>query len=330
MNTITTDSPHRSRAIALREGALVLTVLACLPYLALKTAWIFGSELGIPAGSTLLDHETTMRFANGLTFAMDAAAIALAFALARSWGRRIPAWLIAGPAWIATGLLAPIVLAFPLQAVVGVASSGSAPPPDFLEPWVFTIVYGGFSLQALGLGVLFVLHAIDRWGHLWRGPVAGLPALPTSSAARLSVVGAAVVAGVPLVMHIAWASGKSWLRDEAVSGDQAMVQGVFALLALSGLWGARVLVRGRSGVPAHVALAAAWVGSATVTAWGLWMMFGTAMTDPAGQVDTSAGMVVVFGLAATSGAMLLVTGAHLLVGWVAADHSVRRASSARL
>ncbi|WP_375002869.1 hypothetical protein [Aeromicrobium sp. CTD01-1L150] len=317
MNTVTTHLPGSSRLTPLREGALVLTVLACLPYLALKTAWILGSELGIPADSALLDHETTMRFANGLTFLMDATAIALAFALARSWGRRIPAWLIAGPAWIATGLLAPIVLAFPLQAVLGVVGGGSEPAPDFLEPWVFTVVYGGFSLQALGLGVLFVLHSIDRWGHLWHGPVAGLPALPTSSVARLSVVGAAVVATVPLVVHIAWASGASWLRDEGVSGEQAMVQGVFALLTVSGLCGAAVLVRGRSAVPAGAPLVAAWVGSATVTAWGLWMMFGTAMTDPSGQVDTPAGMVVVFGLAATSGAMLLVTGAHLFAGWSA-------------
>lgn len=310
MNTTDTESRTDSRR-ALREGALVLTVLACLPYLALKTAWVLGSDVGIPADSVLHDRPGTMMFANGLSMVMELTAVVLAFVLARPWGRRVPAWLVAGPAWIATGLLAPIVLAFPLETLLGVASGSSEPPAEFLEPWVFTLVYGGFSLQALGLGTLFVLHAVSRWGHLWRGSVAGLPVLAASPAARLSVVGAVVVAATPLVGFVAWTAGSSWLRGEPLPDSQVPVQGVFAVLTVAALWGAAVLVRGRSTMPAWQPFAAAWVGSATLGAWGLWMMVGTGLMGS----DTPPVLVVAFGLAAASGAMLLVTGAHLLAGW---------------
>ncbi|MFD6735345.1 hypothetical protein ACFWDZ_29990, partial [Micromonospora aurantiaca] len=38
-----------------------LAVLACLPYLTLKTAWVAGSPVGIPPGSPLLDHSLVLR-----------------------------------------------------------------------------------------------------------------------------------------------------------------------------------------------------------------------------------------------------------------------------
>ncbi len=319
MNTLMTESTERppsARITALREGALVLTVLACLPYLVLKTAWIFGSHIGIPADSALLGHEGTMRAANGLTVLMDVTAVILAFALARPWGHRIPAWLIAGPLWVATGLLAPIVVAFPLQSLVG--SSEASAAPDFLEPWVFTVVYGGFCLQALGLGTLLVLHAVRRWGYLWRGTVGQLPA--PSPAARLSVIGAAVVGLLSFLTHAGWASGAHWFRLEAATDAQTLVvHGVNAGLVVLAFAGAFVLVfRNVRRLAAWVPLAAAWIGSSAVGCWGAWMLLTSALTGPVAQDQAPARLVAVFAVAAIAGAMLLVTGAHLFADWARA------------
>ena len=310
----------------MREGALVLTCLACVPYLTLKILWIFGSHVGIPDSSDLLEHEAMMRAANGLTVLMDATAVTLAFALARSWGRRIPAWLILGPMWIATGLLAPIVAAWPLQLFTGAASDSASSTGDFLEPWVFTVVYGGFGLQAAGLMTLLVLHVQQRWGRLWRGQVRELPMLPTSPATRMSVVGASVLAMYPLSVHLGWACGADWFLTEDTDGVSAVVHAVNAGLVVLAIAGAAALAgvgRGtRVGrLDARIPLAAAWVGSSAVGAWGLWLILSATAFHGDTQSDTegfSPQLVGVCGVSVVVGAMLLVSGAHLLTGWRAA------------
>ncbi|NYV76049.1 hypothetical protein HW445_17295, partial [Streptomyces sp. UH6] len=137
-------------------------VVACLPYLGLKAAWIAGSRVGIPDGSALLDHRVTMAVANGLSMLLDSGVIVLALVLTRPWGRRVPALMLALPAWVATGLLAPIMAGYPLQLVArafagGVATGADARREPFLHEWVFAVVYAGFIVQGLALGALFVL-----------------------------------------------------------------------------------------------------------------------------------------------------------------------------
>ncbi|MER7205016.1 hypothetical protein ABT363_46375, partial [Streptomyces sp. NPDC000188] len=169
---------------ALRSGRLrrvlrAVAVVSCLPYLTLKIAWIGGSHLGIPEGSPLLDHRASMAAANSVTVLMDGAVIVLALLLTRPWGRRVPAWLLVFPMWVATGLLTPIMTGYPLQLLVrafgGSVNHGGSKGGPFLDEWVFGVVYTGFILQGLALGTLFALYARDRWGHTWRGPVRELP-----------------------------------------------------------------------------------------------------------------------------------------------------------
>ncbi|EPH39364.1 putative (2E,6E)-farnesyl diphosphate synthase [Streptomyces aurantiacus JA 4570] len=93
-------------------------VASCVPYLSLKVAWIAGSHVGIPEGSSLLEHRGLMAAANSLTVLMDGAVIVLALLLTRPWGRRVPAWLLGLPMWAATGLLLPIMAGFPAQLAV--------------------------------------------------------------------------------------------------------------------------------------------------------------------------------------------------------------------
>jgi hypothetical protein len=206
-----------------------VAVLACLPYLTLKVIWIAGGEIGIPAGSSLLDpeHLATMKAVNALTVAMDSAVVALALMLTKPWGRRLPTWLLAGPTWVATGLLAPIVIGFPLQIVAGLVTgseTSSRASEPFLESWVFSVVYGGFILQALALGTLFVSYALDRWGGLWQGSVGDLRETPTLPALRVTAVAAALVSAVPLAVQLLWAGGSVVALDDEMAEDRGAGQ----------------------------------------------------------------------------------------------------------
>lgn len=154
------ETEHAVRLGRSRRALRAVAVVSCVPYLSLKAAWIAGSRIGIPDGSSLLEHRATMAVANSVTVLMDAAVIVLALVLTRPWGLRAPAWLLGLPAWVATGLLAPIMAGFPLQVLVdvlgGSTSTAAAEGEPFLDAWVFGVVYTGFIVQGLTLGALFV------------------------------------------------------------------------------------------------------------------------------------------------------------------------------
>ncbi|MFD5799230.1 hypothetical protein ACFWIO_38045 [Streptomyces diastatochromogenes] len=254
----------------------LVAIVACLPYLSLKLAWISGSHLGVPDGSPLLEHRVVMALANGLTVLMDAAVVVLALLLTQAWGRRVPAWMLAVPMWVATGLLAPIMVGFPLQMVVhGGTDSGDDRP--FLDGWVFGVVYGGFIVQGLALGALFVGYARERWGYLWRGRVWELPAHGTVAAQRTTAVTAALLALVPGTLRLLWACGFTGGRN--ISGGRLMevVYVGFLAAAVTGAW-QLAFRRGRP-LPVTVPLALAWVGSGAVACWGGWMALGALVTS---------------------------------------------------
>ncbi|MPY57056.1 hypothetical protein FNH08_07675 [Streptomyces spongiae] len=283
-----------------------VAVLSCLPYLALKIAWIAGSHLGIPEGSSLLEHRGAMAAVNGVTVAMDGAVIVLALLLTRPWGMRIPAWLLALPVWVATGLLAPIMAGFPLQLMVealggqvgGTTGDGQAP---LLDAWVFGVVYTGFIVQGLALGALFVLYARDRWAHLWQGRLGNLPRGTAGAARRRTAVAAAVLAPVPLVgKHVA---------DPAYD-VLAAVSVVFLTAAVLGAWA--LAFRRPRRLPVVVPLALAWTGSGAVACWGAWLS-AASLADVGDMAErptqlmylTYAGQMIVGVLVATVGARFL-------------------------
>ncbi|WP_137990128.1 hypothetical protein [Streptomyces vilmorinianum] len=280
-----TGRPSTARRI-LRASAVV----ACLPYISLKIAWVAGSEIGIPAGSPLLDNRELMATVNAISVVMDAAVVVLALLLTQAWGRRVPTWLLAFPMWVATGLLAPIMVGFPAQTV---ASLFADPLPTsskepFLDEWVFGTVYGGFIVQGLALGTLFFLYARDRWGHVWRGTLGDLPARFSGTGVRATAVTAGLVALVPTVIHVLWAAGSTTglpaSRIAQRDGDFYVLEGlrllflavaVVFVLALVFQWGRSLSVR--------TVLGLGWVGSGGVGCWGGYLLLVTFMpeTDPA-------------------------------------------------
>ncbi|MFD4115999.1 hypothetical protein ACFWSJ_21330 [Streptomyces niveus] len=307
-------TPSLGRGVrALRAVAIA----SCLPYITLKILWIAGDRTGVPDGSTLLDHRARMAVANGVSVVLDATVVVLALLLTQPWGRRVPAWLLVLPMWVAAGLLAPIMTGYPLQLAASVVE-GSRPAPSnsepFLDAWVFGVVYGGFILQGLTLGALFVRYARRRWGHLWRG-AAGDP--PATTAIRAAVTAGSLLALLPAVMHLLWAAGAttglSADRVENRSTDFYLVEGVNGLFAVVAVVGTLLLVfqfrEGAgpgTGLSPRWPLAAAWVGSGTLGCWGGFLFLVTAL--PGEQDGRAAGLMVLTYAVSMVAGLLLFSG----------------------
>ncbi|MFC9908226.1 hypothetical protein [Streptomyces sp. NPDC059862] len=281
-----TVGADRSRRL-LRAVAIV----SCVPYLALKVAWIAGSHIGIPQGSPLLEHRGSMAVANAITVLLDGAVIVLALVLTRPWGLRVPAWLLAFPVWVATGLLAPIMAGFPIQLLADVLAGtpGSAPGDSepFLDAWVFGVVYSGFIVQGFALGALFVPYTRDRWGRLWQGRVWELPAGVIGAAQRAVAAAAAVLAPLPFAVHLLWACGGTAGLDEArvadrTSGFHVMEALSAAFLAMAVTGGFLLAFRRGRALPVKLPLALAWVGSAATVCWAAWLSLAP-LTDVADE-----------------------------------------------
>lgn len=310
-----------------RRALRTLAVLAALPYLTLKIAWIAGSHIGIPEGSSLLDHRGTMIFANGLTLLMDASVILLALLLTRPWGLRTPAWLLAFPMWAATGLLTPIMAGFPLQLLVR-AFGGSVDDPSsgsgdssgaFLDDWVFGVVYGGFILQGLALGTLFVLYARDRWGHVRQGRVGELPRASgrRGSLQRGAALAAALLALVPLALHVLWISGSTaGLDEERTEGRTTDFYALEALdmiyLAAAVAGGLLLAFRWVPALPVKVPLALAWLGSGAIACWGGWLLLASVVGVDDIARQPTAGMLLTYSVQMIAGILVAALGASFL------------------
>jgi len=232
-----------------RLAVCVATVLACVPYLALKVAWLAGSSVGIRSGAAGAEmHDERYVVGNLVTMGMELVAIGLLLALTFPWGRRVPGWLLAVPVWVAAGLLAPIALGLPaglvLQALAGGAPSSG---DNGLADWVYAVAYGGFVLQAVGVLAAFGWHARERWPGWWR--VRRTPASPATVAA----VG--VVGGLGL-LHLAW----------ALAGDAAAAPGGFETVAQRTYLGATGLLILAATLAGPAAIA--WVGTAVAVLAG--------------------------------------------------------------
>ncbi|MFH8835733.1 hypothetical protein [Streptomyces sp. NPDC017868] len=270
-----------------RRALRVLAILACLPYIALKVAWVAGSDIGIPAGSVLLEHRRMMVVVNSATVLADVLVVALALLLTQAWGRRFPAWLLALPMWAATGLLAPIMTGYPTQLVVALFTGderAAAPREPFLDDWVFGVVYSGFILQGLALGTLFALYARDRWGHVWRGRLGELSARTSGPGVRATALVGAVVALLPATLHLIWATGATTglsprriaERDPDFHVLEAQTAGFVAVAVVLTLF---LVLRRPARLRVRTTLALAWTSSAAVGCWGAYMSLVALLPD---------------------------------------------------
>jgi hypothetical protein len=309
------------RLTRIRIAAGIAAVAACLPYAALKIAWLAGSSVGsaTAAGAGSL-HDGRHTVGNAATLAMALAAVLLALALTHRRGQRLPAAVVLIPVWVGTGLLAPIALGLPVGLVAQAFVGGSPAPADNeLQGWVYAVVYGGFVVQAIALLTAFVLYARVRWPELFRLRTVELASETTGRLPRFLAHAGASAAAVYAVTNLAWAvAGESLAAPPDL--DTAAQRSVFAstgLLALAGAWAVQELVHRRAGRPFDrlgAPLAIAGVGSAACFASGFaaYALAADASVDPSTSVLLALGSIS--GLAMGTAALLAVVGSPSPIG----------------
>jgi hypothetical protein len=313
MSTVVFDKPH-SAARVLRA----VTVVACVPYLGLKIAWASGSRVGVPDASTI--SHSTLIGGSIESALLDSMVVVLALLLTQPWGRRAPVWLLVLPAWAATGLLSPIMVAYPLQLVArllgdSATHAGGPATRPFLHEWVFTVVYTGFIVQALALGALVVLYARGRWGHLWRGRIAGSAAQgPTVGVQRTMALMTTAVMLVPLTAHLLWTTGSTSGLTTAQVADRTSdfyaLEAAYVLFAVMTVMGLLLVAFPRDGaLPLRLPLSMAFVGSAALMWWGAYMLL-TALEnrDPSRRISEL--MNVTYSMQLLAGMLVFTMGAY--------------------
>ncbi|MEH3032958.1 MAG: hypothetical protein PGN07_02695 [Aeromicrobium erythreum] len=276
----------------------VLAVVGTLPYLGLKLLWLTGSRVGLKDPD--FGRSATMHAVNAATFVMDAVAIVLAVALVTGLRHRLPTPVLLAPLWVATGLLAPILVIVPLQVVVGVPESSGA-AAGAIADWVYALVYAGFLWQGTFLLLGLVLFCRERWRS-----VAGRPA-PAAPATSWSWLAGALllVAAIALVLDALDRPAVAWPN---LAGD-------LGALAVAGL-GLALLHRG--GSRRAVVATTLWVGSGATLTWGLYQLLLVVVpNDLVAASDVSA-------LDVAAPATRLAAGLAVLLALVQARAAARR------
>jgi hypothetical protein len=248
-----------------RWAVSLLAIVGTLPYAVLKLMWVSGSRVGITDPD--FGESTSMLVANLATFALELTAILLALAFVVPFGRRIPAPLVLVPMWIGTGLLSPILLIVPLQLLTGAYETGSDTADSPIAGWVYSMVYTGFTWQALFLLAGFVLYANARWGRSlrWTAPLAGWQRPSPDRRGRL--LAGLAVAGV--------VAGGLALSVQAVGPFAPPVPNLvgFALLTAGAAAGLALLALPTSlPWPRWLAVVLTWIGTGAMTAWSSYLL----------------------------------------------------------
>jgi hypothetical protein len=315
--TTTAQTPAAKPAPA-RRIVCWATIAAVLPYLCLKLCWLSGSTIGLTRPQAAED--STLSALNTLTLAMDSVAALVALALTYRWGRRVPAWMLVAPMWVASGFLGTAVLVVPLQLGVDAATGSSFSAPNgFLAPWVYLVVYSGFMLQGLGLLVAFAFYSRARW------PALSARSVTRSGVPRPLCVALAFLAALTAAPELYWAVGGTagLPAREAAAGEVngIVLRAALAAAALAAAAGVTELRRSRSVGAIWTPLVAVWLGSAALFAWGTW----TALVDATASLlngDTHSGLTAEL----VTGTAQAVAGAALALAALAALR--RRAGAA--
>ena len=268
------EKPSRKGAARLIVGYAAIAF--CLPYLALKIAWISGAPVGFLNKS--LVAEPSMLALNILTFFMDVVAVLLALTFTHNWGLRAPALPTLFPMWVGTGFLAPIAVAWPILILAQTLGPGGgqrpSSAPTMLEPWATKMVYTSFACQGLALMTAFILYARARWGASLRARTGDVQ--PSRPAITLLGAVASVVAVAAGTLHLLWAAGAPLgLPPLLLRGRDAnfyLLHATWGLAALCAAAGIVMLVNRRGRWPLWFPLSLAWTGSGAMFSWGSWLL----------------------------------------------------------
>ncbi|MEU7900815.1 hypothetical protein AB0B45_49315 [Nonomuraea sp. NPDC049152] len=288
-----------------RVTAAAVVMAATLPYLTIKILWLTGHPVGVLDPSLM--NSGTMVGLNAMTFGMDLVGLCLALAFTTRWGMRLPAWLVLLPVWVGVALLAQILIALPLTLLLqgpGVFFTG-----DMLEGWVYLVVYGGFSLQGVGLAVAFALYARDRWPWVFAYGAARTAVPFQHVVGRGSLLVTVIVGGANLYWALGGTAGLDPAAVAARTLTGTITQVVAGVIVIGGAVAYLCLLRGHT----PWAVAVAWLGSGYLFAWGLYSMI---LVVTAGPLTPKAPMVathLVELFSMLTGLVLGLAGAFLLI-----------------
>jgi hypothetical protein len=245
------------------------TIGACLPYMALKIAWIAGSGVG---AATAEMGSPKFVVGNVITVLLELVVIALIVQFTTEPGRGWPIWMVLGPIWVGTGLLAPVALGVPAGVLAQLIAGGSPiPVGEELQAWVFATVYGGFVAQAVLLLAGFLVYVRGRWPWVLALKLADLRGGVTEPVQRLLFVGSSVAALGYGAVHVVWAMWPGELGGDPAAVATVAQQTAWLIQGLLGLGagvGALALTY-RQRAAARLPLVATWVGSAFVFSSGV-------------------------------------------------------------
>ncbi|MGA4850919.1 hypothetical protein ACOBQB_33485 [Streptomyces sp. G5(2025)] len=243
--------------------------LAISPYLLIKVSWVVGSLLGLaPIGKGF--NLASWVLLNTVTIGMAGTGIALALALVRPWGMRIPGWLAAFCAWTGTGFLVSILPYAVLSTVLDAArgdTANSGGDDSAMPGWEGALIQ--FSFIGMGLGLTLALPAYlrRRWPEAFTARV--------GDSTRTAVPWSAFVAAVVGLAWLYWAVGGTLGVTHPAEQDTKwyLLTGVGAFWALAGSAAIRTLARSRlTRVPHHLLLTLGWLGSGSLFAWSGWKL----------------------------------------------------------
>ncbi|MFD3522805.1 hypothetical protein [Streptomyces sp. NPDC058653] len=248
------------------RGAAYGAALALVPYALIKVSWVAGSLVGVlPAGDGFGLAEWVVL--NTVTIGMATIGIALALALVRPWGMRIPGPPVAFCAWVGSGFLVSILPFAVFGALGGGGSGGSGTGGDEPEMpvWEGVLVQFGFVGMGLGLAVAVPAYLRRRWPDAFTGRLGDGP--------RTARPWAAAVAAAVGLVWLFWAFGGT----AGISHPAGRNTDWYALVALSGGWAlaaagaVTMLARARPArLPRGPALVLGWIGSGSLFAWSGW------------------------------------------------------------
>ncbi|MEV1330883.1 hypothetical protein AB0J20_15045 [Micromonospora costi] len=240
---------------------------AMVPYLLIKVSWVVGGLSGLVevgeefslAGWVLL---------NAATIVMAATGIVLGLALARPWGRRIPALPLLSCAWIGSGFLVPMLPYLLVSSLAGGNGDATGGDGSTMPVWEAVLIDVGFAGLGLGLAVALPIYLRERWPAAFHGR------LGRGTGGRSGVV-AATMATALGVLQLAWAAGGTLglAQPEFAAADWRLLTGNAALWALVAAGCAWALTSGRlPGLPRWIPVTLGWVSSGFLFAWSCWKL----------------------------------------------------------
>ncbi|WP_144551110.1 hypothetical protein [Bacillus mycoides] len=268
-----------SRLMRLRRICGYGAAIAVAPYLLIKIVWTFG--LFLPTEQ--MGH-ASWRIINAVTAVLAAIGILLAMAFCRPWGERLPAWLVAIPIWIGTGLLVPMLLIAPVLGPAAMIRDQEAGAADF---WVYEQIFVMISLFGIGIFLPLALagYAMARWPEALSGTT-DYKKLPGNTLQLQIILARIVAAGCILlgVIKVFWAIGGSFGIAPATMGERDIWWHLLALStgvwSFAGAWGILVIVsssrRSRWFLPP---MAAAWISSGALFSNNLYSALSSVRLD---------------------------------------------------